>query len=75
MAVEPGEPWGTHNAHIERHPAVEGTVLARGGCAGTLRIDSVMSRDRVVVRCDGCWKLFAIGPAHAAAKRKDEAIF
>jgi hypothetical protein len=73
MPSEPGEVFDSHAAYLRRHPPLEGTVLAREGCTGTLHVDSVTAGGRVVVRCDDCWAIFSIGPARAA--RKTEEMF
>lgn len=79
MPEPEGEPWGLHAAYLARRPPAPGTRLAREGCAGTLRIESYMTRDRVVVRCDECWKLFSIGlrtaPQRGDDNLGDEAVF
>jgi hypothetical protein len=72
-SAEPGAVFDTHAAYLRRRPPLEGTVLAREGCAGTLLVDSVTAGGRVVVRCDGCWAIFAIGAARAP--RRTEEMF
>lgn len=60
-------PWESHNSYLHRHPAIQGTPLAENGCPGTLIVDSHIGTRAFTVRCDNCWRCFAVGPPRVAA--------